>query len=969
MLVGDCRDNCGDGRDVAKGFLPERFRLGRCSIVANGFPSAFDLTTLDGTNGFAIDGIEADDNIGGAIGAAGDINNDGFDDFIIGAPFRDFRGGAYILFGSETGFGSRFNLAELTGANGFFLEGTSASDLTFFPGGIVPTPTPTFSFSGVSIDGVGDLDNDGFDDIAIGSPGGGSSEVHVLYGGEQFPDELSVDDDIDGNNGFEIEEPDFDFFGVSVSGAGDFNDDGFADLVVSATGFDNDPGEAYVIFGSTAGFPAELDVATLGNGEVLRLVGTAPGEDVGQSVSDTGDVNGDGIDDVLVGAPSGNFSDLDTRSYVVFGSRNGFPDEIMLSDLNGSDGFALVGLDPDDLTGWSVSSAGDINADGIADLLVGAPEANANGDNSGQVYVVFGSQAGFPSQLDLASLNGSNGFAIAGLAAGDELGRVVSQAGDLNDDGIDDIVLGAPQADVNGENSGQAYAIFGSTARFQAAFDLNSLDGSHGFVVNGINAGDNLGSGVSGIGDFNGDGIDDLALGAPDASANGNAESGQSYVIFGRTSQPTIAGDDTDNILAGTDEADTIDAGAGDDRIEAGAGDDTILPGAGRDVVDGGTGNDTVRFAGDRAAFPIQARGDSLRVGDDAAVLREVETLAFNDTTLAVTELKTQLVQVDVGATIAIDLPEPVATDVLNLYSGPSEPSPPDLVLTDSNGEVVPGSIAIDEVGQAVHFVPASGPLPADTYVLTLASRTDGFTSNAAPLDGNGDGEAGGDFQKTFVVEASAARVVSLPDVARGSSQTVQTFDRATQTQSAGLPIFLEQSAGVGRVEFAIDYDPALLQVTGIAADSLPAGWSVVSERVDAVVGAISVTLAGPTLAAGETELARLSATVPDAAIYGDTGVLTFDSLTLNNGAIAATGDAAIQVVSQLGDADGNSNYTAADALAIAQASVGLGTGFAGQLRVNPLVLGDVTGDGTISALDAAIVAAQAERLPSPLLA
>jgi FG-GAP repeat len=198
-----------------------------------------------------------------------------------------------------------------------------------------------------------------------------------------------------------------------------------------------------------------------------------------------------------------------------------------LSNLNGSNGFTINGINASDSSGTSVSNAGDINGDGIDDLIIGAPGA-------GQSYVVFGSTNGFNANLDLSSLNGSNGFAINGSATNSS-GLSVSDAGDINGDNIDDLIIGAPGAALG---AGQSYVVFGSTSTFNASLDLSSLDGSNGFAINGINGvnsdgiSDSSGKTVSSAGDINGDNIDDLIIGAPDAASG----AGQSYVVFGSTS-------------------------------------------------------------------------------------------------------------------------------------------------------------------------------------------------------------------------------------------------------------------------------------------------------------------------------------------------------------------------------------------------------------------------------------------------
>ena len=183
--------------------------------------------------------------------------------------------------------------------------------------------------------------------------------------------------------------------------------------------------------------------------------------------------------------------------------------------------------------GRSVSNAGDVNGDCIDDLIIGAEGADPNGNSyAGETYVVFGSES-FDSTLNLSSLDGNNGFVINGIDARDYSGRSVSNAGDINGDGFDDLIIGAFLAQPNGNiDAGETYVVFGSSS-FEDTLNLSSLDGSNGFVINGIDEFDNSGFSVSNAGDVNGDGIDDLIIGADPAEANGNSYAGQTYVIFG----------------------------------------------------------------------------------------------------------------------------------------------------------------------------------------------------------------------------------------------------------------------------------------------------------------------------------------------------------------------------------------------------------------------------------------------------
>ncbi len=278
-----------------------------------------------------------------------------------------------------------------------------------------------------------------------------------------------------------------------------------------------------------------INLASLSGSNGFRLDGETANDRSGRSVSNAGDVNGDGFDDVIVGAfgadPNGIFSG---SSYVVFGQASGFSATMDLSSLNGNNGFRLDG-EVYDFSGRSVSTAGDVNGDGFDDVIVSASSANQNGYESGSSYVVFGQASGFSATMDLSSLNGSNGFRLDGEAASDLSGESVSSAGDVNGDGFDDVIIGALFADPNGASSGSSYVVFGRASGFSATMDLSSLNGSNGFRLDGEAASDYSGRSVSTAGDVNGDGFDDLIIGAYGTSS--------SYVVFGKASSFSAAMD------------------------------------------------------------------------------------------------------------------------------------------------------------------------------------------------------------------------------------------------------------------------------------------------------------------------------------------------------------------------------------------------------------------------------------------
>jgi hypothetical protein len=558
------------------------------------FPAAIDLATLNGTDGFRLDGVDAFDRSGRAVAAAGDVNGDGFGDLVIGAyGANGFTGRSYVVFGKVSGFGASFDLASLTGSNGFRLDGIDANDR-----------------SGISVASAGDVNGDGYGDILIGAsqadPGGDSSagESYVVFGAASgFAATLGLST-LDGTNGLRLDGIDIDDrSGAAVSAIGDFNGDGFGDIVIGAPRGDpvgdSAAGESYVVFGKAGGFTAAIDLAGLDGSNGFRLEGIDPDDASGYAVAAAGDVNGDGIADLLIGAsgadPGGD--DNAGETYVVFGTAAGFSPAVDLAALDGFDGFRVDGIDPGDRSGWSVAAAGDVNGDGFGDIAIGAYGGDRGGaTDAGESYVVFGRQQGFPAAFDLATLDGTNGFRLVGIHSEDNCGFSVSAAGDMNGDGFGDIIVGARYADPGGTlAAGQTYVVFGKAAGMPAALDLANLNGGNGFQLDGIDQDDQSGISVSTAGDINGDGFADIIIGAYSGDPGGDTFAGESYVVFGHANG-TInrTGSDARDTFVGGEWDDTFNALGGDDWVRAGDGDDTISGGAGDDTIDGGAGSDTM---------------------------------------------------------------------------------------------------------------------------------------------------------------------------------------------------------------------------------------------------------------------------------------------------------------------------------------------------------------------------------------
>ena len=422
-------------------------------------------------------------------------------------------------------FPAVLELADLDGSDGFAIPGQVSLDR-----------------NGRSVSIVGDLNGDGFADLAVGAERASpdmineAGEVYVIFG-SPAPSGASFDvSTLDGSNGFIVEGlAGTDRAGTSVGGAGDLNGDGFGDLLIGAPLANpngGNSGQVYVIFGSDAAFPSPFDLTTLDGTNGLTLNGPTGADRLGTSVSGAGDVDGDGIDDAILGAARAEPTNSGA-AYLIYGSTDPFPATIEVSALDGTDGVTLEGAETQDRAGTSVGGAGDVNDDGFADLIIGAPRASRGMDNNiGEGYVVFGSDM-LAATIDLGALDGTDGFILLGIDDDDRLGTRVQGAGDVNADGFEDVVIGAERANVGNNNEGEAYVIFGGSGPFPASIDLSTLDGTDGFVVQGIATGDRTGFSVAGIGDVDGDGRDDLLVGANRANPDGDVDRGEAYVVFG----------------------------------------------------------------------------------------------------------------------------------------------------------------------------------------------------------------------------------------------------------------------------------------------------------------------------------------------------------------------------------------------------------------------------------------------------
>jgi hypothetical protein len=563
MIIGNRLGDDG-GTNAGESYVVFGSAGGIGTVDATG-RRVLDLTSMSSTQGFIIQGDTTNDWLG-RVSAAGDINSDGFDDVIVGAPLGDDGGNwdageAYVVFGSASSIGTVdatgrrvVDLTALTAAQGFIIQADVAGDQ-----------------AGWFVSSAGDVNGDGFEDMLVGAPrgddgGADAGEAYVVFGAASG-------------------------FGTAVT---------------------------------TGGFARQvIDLTTLTAAQGFIIQGDVAGDLLGNDVSPAGDINGDGFDDFLVGANQGDDGGAEAgEAYLIFGSSSGFGSPVSvggftrqvidLTALTAAQGFIIQG----DVAGDQasrVAAAGDINGDGFDDFLVGAGGGDDGGTDAGEVYVIFGSSSGFGTVdgtgrrvIDLTTLSPAQGFIIQGDTAGDGAGSYVASAGDVNGDGFDDLIVGAGGGDDGGTDAGESYVIFGSASGFgtedgtgRRIIDLTGLSITQGFIIQGDVAGDRAGI-VSSAGDVNGDGFDDLMVGARYGD-DGGTDAGEAYIIYGSSFGGTV-------VTTGTAAAELLIGSMGNDTLTGGGGAVSLRGGSGNDIlavsdmafrkIDGGTGTDTLRLDG-----------------------------------------------------------------------------------------------------------------------------------------------------------------------------------------------------------------------------------------------------------------------------------------------------------------------------------------------------------------------------------
>jgi hypothetical protein len=432
----------------------------------------------------------------------------------------------------------------LTGASGFKCSNDNSSggttDIRVRVNDVQKISASSGNFNGNLDDGdafgsavtdLGDLEADGVTDLAVGTPfdddgGNDRGAVWVLF----MDDNGRVDQeqkisDTAGDFGGNLD--DDDQFGSALAGIDDLDGDGVFDLAVGAPGGDDkgaDRGAVWIVFLDARGKVREQQKIADGDG---GFDGNLDDDDrFGSAVAVIGDVNGDGIPDLAVGAPNDNDGpDNAGAVWILFMKMDG--SVAGWQKVSDSEGDFDGNLNADDHFGAAVAGVGDLDNDGIPDLVVGAPGGDRNGTDRGEIWVLFLDAGGkVREQQKIADDEG--GFR-GDLHDDDRFGSAVADVGDMNDDGIPDLAVGAPNDDDGADNAGAVWILMMERDGRVAAWQ--KVSSSAGDFKGNLEADDHFGAAIAGIGNLNNSGLADIAVGAP-GDGDGGADKGAVWILF-----------------------------------------------------------------------------------------------------------------------------------------------------------------------------------------------------------------------------------------------------------------------------------------------------------------------------------------------------------------------------------------------------------------------------------------------------